>query len=73
MCGCCHFPFYSQVGQKCFNLGRGHILRVFLAMEKYVLFDPIQIRLFSFLGVMFQPNDFADSFEKFFRFWVHFY
>ena len=39
---------------------------MFFVVEKYVLFDPIQIRLFSFLGVMFPANGFADSFEKFF-------
>lgn len=34
--GCRHFSIYSQVGQKCFHLGPGHILRVFFIMEKNV-------------------------------------
>jgi hypothetical protein len=48
-------------------------LWVFFIVDKYVLFDPIQIHLFGFLRVMFQANGFADSFEKFFRFWFHCY
>ena len=64
--GCCPFPFTCKVSQKWFYLGRDHILRMFFVVKKYVLFDPIQIGLFSFLGVMFPANGFADSFEKFF-------
>jgi len=48
-------------------------LWVFLVVEKYVMLDQIQISLFSFVGILFQTNSFADSIEEFFGFWVYFY
>ena len=35
-------------------------------VEKNVLFDPIQISLFSFIGILFQAQGIADSIEKLF-------
>jgi len=57
----CHFLDHSQVGQKCLYLGCAHILGVFLVVEKNILFDPIQISLFSFVGILFQAQGIADS------------
>jgi len=48
-------------------------LWVFLVVEKYVMLDQIQISLFSFVGILFQMNSFADSIEEFFGFWVYVY
>jgi hypothetical protein len=37
-------------------------------LEKYVLFDPIQIGRCCFIGILFQTNYFTDSIEKFLGF-----
>ena len=41
---------------------------MFIIVEKNVLFDPIQISLFSFDVILFQSKGIADSIEK--VFWV---
>ena len=46
---------------------------VFFVVEKYVLFDPMQIGMFCFEGILFRTNSFTDSIEKFIRFWIHSY
>ncbi len=50
-------------GLLCFYLGDAHILLVFFIVEKNVLFDPIQISLFSFIGIPFQAQGIAGSIE----------
>jgi len=37
-------------------------------VEKNVMFDSIQISLFSFIGILFQANSIAVSIEKLFGF-----
>jgi hypothetical protein len=40
-------------------------------VEEGVLFDPIHISLFGFVGIIFQADFFADSIKQFLRLLIH--
>ncbi len=51
-----HPPIHRQMGQECLHLGRAHLRWMPLAMKQNEAPDPIDIRLLSSQGVVFDPQ-----------------
>jgi len=57
-------PLSCEVGKEGSDFGGAHLCRVAFVMEEDVAFGPIQVGFFGAVGVMFEANDIAHTFDK---------